>query len=275
MTVSVTTLVENAKPENKCLAYEHGLSFHVRTPQSTFLFDCGATDIVVGNAKHLNIDLEKVDFIVCSHAHYDHCGGFRHIVDKTGIARLYTGEGFFLPKYAVDGFRHTYLGLDFNAAFLAENSISHHQVGDMLQLDDYCWLLGNFARSEPAERIPERFKLLDNGAFVSDRFAEEICLAIRFRDGVAVLAGCSHPGIVNILGTVRARLGMPVRGVWGGTHLSQAEPERIEATVASLKHMGIRYFGLSHCSGDAVLERIKADRDMEGCHLRAGDGVFL
>lgn len=275
MPVTVTTLIENAQPEHKHLLHEHGLSFHVRTAETTFLFDCGPGDSFLRNARSLNIDLHGIDFVVCSHAHYDHCGGLKPLLAEIGPKPLYTGENFFLPKYARDGIRHTFLGVDFDAAYLRQNGIRHETVADIRRIDDSCWLIGGFRRDKQDNPIPERYALLDGGVFVPDRFNDEICLAVRFEDGVAVLVGCSHPGVVNMLETVRERLDLPVRGVWGGTHLAQCGADAIESTVAALKRMGVRHFGLSHCSGDAILEHIRADAEITGCRLRTGDGVSL
>lgn len=275
MTICITTLMEDSLSEHESLVCEHGLSFHIQTPQSRFLFDCGASDRLLRNADKLNIDLSRLDFVVCSHSHYDHAGGLRALAEKSDFRRFITGDGFFAPKYGLSGVRHTYLGVDFDPSFLEGRGIAHEVCGDLLRLDDFCWLVGNFERTAPDETIPGKFVLREGDAFVPDRFAEEICLAIRFRDGVAVLLGCSHPGVLNILNTVRARLGLPIRGVWGGTHLLHAAPERVAATVTAMKALGVRYFGLSHCSGENMLACVERDPDADGCRLRAGDGLFL
>ena len=33
--------------------------------------------------KSLKIDLSKLDYVMISHGHYDHSGGFRKLVDKS------------------------------------------------------------------------------------------------------------------------------------------------------------------------------------------------
>lgn len=275
MAIAITTLMENTISEHKGLLCEHGLSFHVRTPNKRFLLDCGSGAGLLHNAALLKIDLTELDFVALSHSHYDHGNGFRHVAGLGGVKTLITGRGYFMPKYDLKGFRHSYLGVDFGPDFLAEQGIAHRECGDLLEIDDGCWLLGNCERVTPEETIPDTFKLLRDGAFVPDLFSEEISLAMRMEDGLALLVGCSHPGVLNIARTVTKRLGLPIRGVWGGTHLHDASQERMAMTLAELKKLGVRYMGLSHCSGDAILEMIARDPDVEGCRLRAGDGVFL
>ena len=89
-------------------------------------------------------------------------------------------------------------------------------------------------------------------------------------DGVALVTGCAHPGILNMVRTVHERLKLPVRSVVGGTHLKEASAERIERTLAALRGMGLCRMGLCHCSGDAVRERLAVD-DVAGCSLGTGD----
>jgi 7,8-dihydropterin-6-yl-methyl-4-(beta-D-ribofuranosyl)aminobenzene 5'-phosphate synthase len=72
--MKVKILVENRANQPECLA-EHGLSVYIESGQRKILFDLGATDIYLQNAKRMKIDLGEVDTVVVSHGHYDHTGG--------------------------------------------------------------------------------------------------------------------------------------------------------------------------------------------------------
>lgn len=275
MKIHITTLMENTRSSHTGLCCEHGLSFHVRTPARTFLFDCGPGPGVLHNADQLAVDLDNLDFVACSHFHHDHGNGFRHVAARNGIRRLVTGRGFFEPKYRVEGMRHVFLGADFNADFLRRNGIEHVVCSDLMPVDEGCWLLGGFERSEKGETAPPYFMLGRGGDFAPDPFDDEICLALRFEDGLALVVGCSHPGIVNMARTAAARLQMPIRGIWGGVHLHEAGPERLARTLVEFKKLGVKYLGLSHCSGEAILELAAADPEMTVCRMRAGDGICV
>lgn len=275
MTATLTAVIEDAPAEHLGLRHEHGLAFHIAMPDLTLLFDCGASDAILSNAGLLNIDLEKIGMVAISHAHYDHAGGFRAVAAGSGVGRLLTGSGFFSPKYCLQGRRHSFLGADFDADFLDSLKIRHEICRDTLRLGESCWAVGGFTTRHPMETPPEKFRLLDGGAFVPDRFAEEICLAIRSEDGLAMVVGCAHPGIVSMVETVQERLKLPVRSLWGGTHLASAGPERLAFTRDSLRRLGVRTVGLCHCSGDGLPELLTADADFDFCRLRCGDGVFI
>lgn len=167
---------------------------------------------------------------------------------------------------------------------------------DCLKLAEGCWAVGNFQRSTDFELIPARYvkdtgnrreedraesgreaagKAAD-GIWIPDQFQDEICLALELDGGkgLAVAAGCSHPGIINMLRTVEARLKKPVKAVIGGVHLSKAEDYRISQTVQAFRTLGVEFAALNHCSGDRIDRELKA-QNIESCHLGVGDCLYL
>ena len=74
MGYKITTLVENCVYGRKLQA-EHGLSLYIETSGHRLLFDTGASDLFIRNARLLHIDLQKVDYLILSHGHSDHTGG--------------------------------------------------------------------------------------------------------------------------------------------------------------------------------------------------------
>ena len=270
MGISLKVLIEDTGSEHQALGKEHGLSVYVETPQSRFVFDCGASGLSWRNALLMGVKLTRVEFVVISHAHYDHAGGFPSLLERVKIRRLYTGPGFWEEKFAAapEGRKYTYLGAGFTALDLQDWQVEQNICEDLLPLDDTAWLVGAFVRQEPMETIPARFVRGEEKR--PDDFRDEICLVLREGDGVALVTGCAHPGILNMVRTVHERLKLPVRSVVGGTHLKEASAERIERTLAALRGMGLCRMGLCHCSGDAVRERLAVD-DVAGCSLGTGD----
>lgn len=54
---------------------EHGLSLLVEAGEHKVLFDTGASDLFLRNARLLGLDLSDVEYVVLSHGHRDHTGG--------------------------------------------------------------------------------------------------------------------------------------------------------------------------------------------------------
>ena len=274
--VRITSLMDNVPSENKALTAEHGLSLLIEKDGVSLLFDCGQGARTLDNAHRLGRDIASPDAVVLSHSHYDHAAGFRDYVERIGGCRLlYTGPGFFEPKYAFDGTKYTDLSAGFGPDFLTEHGIRHETVEDCLELFPGIYAVGNFPRTHDFETIPERFVKETARGFVRDDFSDEICLCLLQPDGLYVLVGCSHPGILNMITKVYNTFHKPVRAVFGGTHLVEADEERIRQTVSELKAMGLETAGFSHCSGTHAEEVLHQDGSMKGCHLCVGDCIII
>lgn len=273
--VRITALMDNKPSEHKALIAEHGLSVYVEHNGRRILFDCGAGSNSQRNAYRLGIDLKGLDAVVISHSHYDHASGFRDLAeDGLGSGILYTGPNFFEPKYARSGAKYTDLSAGFGPDFLAQRGIRHHTVEGLEELFPGVWLVSCFPRIHEFEQIPKRFVRRTDQSFREDDFSDEVCMALQIDGGLAVLVGCSHPGILNMMTQVSKLLDQPIRAVYGGTHLVEADGERIGTTIRALRQMGLETLGLSHCSGDAAECALQAFPDVSGCHLCVGDTIF-
>jgi 7,8-dihydropterin-6-yl-methyl-4-(beta-D-ribofuranosyl)aminobenzene 5'-phosphate synthase len=238
------------------------------------MFDFGASTMTLHNAQKLGIDIGTADYMVCSHSHYDHAAGYADVI-RCGFAKdLVTGRGFWNEKYAFNGTKYTYLGAGFGLNILEKNGISNNVCGEIMKIAEGCYVVGDFERKFQFETIPERFVNYCDGKFVKDDFGDEVCMVLDSPKGLVVLVGCSHPGILNILDTVSHRLDRKIAAVFGGTHLMEADDERINFTLSEMKKMGIDILGFSHCSGEQVRNAVRSDADLKGCHLAAGD-VFI
>lgn len=273
--VRITALMDDKPSGHKALIAEHGLSFYVEHGGRRILFDCGSGPHTQYNAYRLGLDLHELDAVVLSHSHYDHASGFRDLADNgLGSQDVYTGAHFFEPKYARSGVRLTDLSAGFGPDFLTERGLRHHTVADLAEIFPGVWLISGFPRIHAFEQIPQRFVRRTADGLREDDFPDEICMALQISGGLAVLVGCSHPGILNMTAQVRKLLGQPIRAVYGGTHLVEADSARIDATIQTLRQMGLETLGLSHCSGDAAECALEAFPDVAGCHLCVGDTVF-
>lgn len=255
----ITTLIENSPGEHHGLATEHGISFCIEKDGYTLLFDTGQSGSFLSNASKLNISLGAVEHVVLSHGHYDHSGGFRPLCAAAGGFTLITGEGFFLPKYAFRNGAYDFLGSDFDEAFLSEKGISSVTVSaPAKEILPGIHVLSGFPRIHAEEKINPRFLLRKDGAFMPDSFDDEILLAVETGEGLAVLLGCSHPGMRNMLDAVKERLRRPILAVLGGTHLVEAKGTGLEKSLEYLQNSGILFVGMSHCTGKDVMDRLEA-----------------
>lgn len=270
------TLLENNLSRNRALTAEHGLSFLVETGGKKILFDCGAGKAARKNAEKMHVSLKDVDYVVLSHSHYDHAAGYPDMVSHGVHAPLVTGPYFFEEKYAREGEKYAYLGCGFGPEFLDKKGIARQVCEGSLTLFEGCHVVGGFERAYAFEKAPARFVRQTAAGMTEDDFPDEVCLAVETVKGLVVIAGCSHPGILNMLETVKKRLDMPVYAVFGGSHLVEADEERVKATMDRLRDMGIGIVGFNHCTGDAAQERMRGEGDKVAySHPKTGDCIFL
>lgn len=274
--LTLTALMDDKAAHGSPCKEEHGLSVLVEFEGKRILFDCGQSGLFLENATALGLDLKGLDAVVLSHSHYDHAAGFRFLAQK-GLAGavLYTGTHFFEPKYAVKNDALRNLSAGFDRTFPEAQGIVHREIGHWEEILPGVHLISGFPRVFEFEKIPVRFVRQSGEGLVPDDFPDEVCMALEMNEGLAVLVGCAHPGILNMLTHVSKVLGKPVRAVFGGTHLLEAEDGRIRYTVNLLADMGVETLGLSHCSGSAAEEAVRREPRVRGCYLAAGDSLHL
>lgn len=270
------TLLENNLSQNRALIAEHGLSFMVETENVKILFDCSAGSAARKNAKKMNVSLKDADYVVLSHSHYDHAGGYPDMADHGVLAPLITGPKFFEEKYAREGEKYVYLGCGFGPSFLTKKGVTHRVCEGCETLSEGCYVVGGFKRIHDFEKAPARFVRQTEDGMIADDFPDEVCLVLEREKGLVMIVGCSHPGILNMIESVRERFGKPVYAVFGGSHLVEADEGRLAETMRLLKDMGIARAGFNHCTGDAAQNRLSQCGDgVAYSHLKAGDCIFL
>ncbi|WP_070109213.1 MBL fold metallo-hydrolase [Clostridium acetireducens] len=260
MNLKITTLIENNPSINSKLHNEHGLSLYIEIDKTKILFDTGQSGDFIENAQLLKVDLSKLNYVLLSHGHYDHSGGFRKFVDKFKKPyKLILGKGFFNSKYKTtkEG-NYKYIGNAFDEEFVNQNNIPIKYIEeDVAYITKDIMIFSNFEKYNDFESISKIFKIKQNDNYIPDNFHDEIVLGVKSDKGLIIILGCSHIGIVNILETIMERTNMPIYAVVGGTHLVGCDELRLNNTIKFLKEKHIKVLGLSHCTGENAMEEIK------------------
>jgi 7,8-dihydropterin-6-yl-methyl-4-(beta-D-ribofuranosyl)aminobenzene 5'-phosphate synthase len=109
---------------------------------------------------------------------------------------------------------------------------------------------------------------------MGDKIIEQ-SLILDTPQGLVLITGCAHPGIVSILQRTQALMNKEIYLVLGGFHLLQHTDEQVKSIIDAFKSMGVRYCGATHCTGDKA---IAAFREAYGDHfveLGAGRTIRL
>lgn len=290
MTLKITTLIENHPDEEKKFCYEHGLSLLIEADGKRILFDTGQTGDFIKNAAAMQENLENLDYVVMSHGHYDHSGGFKKFVNESNrMPLVFVGEEFFFPKCKkISETEYKSNGNSFDEKWLSEHKIHVKKVNEeLLSLSEHIMVFHHFHQTNEFEKRNEKFFRIENGSYRPDDFRDEISLGILTPKGLVVVVGCSHIGIVNILHTISERVNeregcdrnrgkkIPIYAVIGGTHLVEADEKRLQKTLEALKELDIQMLAVSHCTGEEGIRYIRQEWKGEFVYNNTGNHIVI
>jgi len=232
---AVTILYDNNRFDPHLKA-AWGFSCLVRGLEKTILFDTGGDGaMLISNMRLLGIEPYQIDIVVLSHIHGDHTGGLGEFLEKNPHVSVYLLDSF--PA-------------NFKKAVLAMGA-NVEEVFDAREI-----FSGAYTTGELGDGIREQ------------------ALALKTVNGLVVITGCAHPGIV---GMVRKAKEVSTEDwvylVVGGFHLGGEPPSRIESIVEELRMLSVQRVSPCHCSGDATRTLFREKFQLD--YIESGVGKTL
>jgi 7,8-dihydropterin-6-yl-methyl-4-(beta-D-ribofuranosyl)aminobenzene 5'-phosphate synthase len=100
------------------------------------------------------------------------------------------------------------------------------------------------------EFTTKNFLIEEKGEKIKDNFLDEVFVVVKEEDGINVITGCSHSGILNILETATRRFeGSSLKSLIGGFHLRGMPEEEIIEIAKKIDSYGIKKIYTGHCTG--------------------------
>jgi 7,8-dihydropterin-6-yl-methyl-4-(beta-D-ribofuranosyl)aminobenzene 5'-phosphate synthase len=208
----VITVVYDNETLKEEFTPDWGFSCFIDGTDKKILFDTGTKGtILLSNMAALGIDPKDIDAVVLSHHHGDHTGGLWELLKVTGDVVVYAPASF-PPDF---GKRVVSMGAEYTA------------VNGFVEIARDVFLSGEL------------------GTVIKEQ-----SLSVKTPEGLVIITGCAHPGIVHIVETILVQLNEAPHTVFGGFHLLSHAPEDIAGIVRRFRELGVKQAGPCHCSGE-------------------------
>lgn len=223
--MKITVLVENNSRINNYVLAEPGLSLLIEVDNKKILFDTGYSNVCLQNATTLNIDLSNITDIVISHGHNDHTRGLQFLNLNSKNIKFTAHPNIFDMKFGEDKIHY---GCPISQKELEEKYTLN------LTKKPY-WISKNLCFLDEIEN--NKSEDIDDSALV-----------YKTKQGLFIITGCSHSGIINILNYAKKITGMSkIYGIIGGLHLLDKTNSEIEYVAKEFKKEQIKYLAPCHC----------------------------
>ena len=229
-------VVYDNNPGDDRLHTAWGFACVVRLGCNTILFDTGGdSPNLLHNMLQLAIDPGEIDAVFFSYIDGDHTGGLAGFLEKNSDVIVYLPQSF--PP-------------DFKQEIASAGA-------EVVEID------------RARELIP--------GVYTTGELGREIkeqSLVLKTADGLVVITGCAHPGIVDIIS--RAKEVVPGTGVSlaiGGFHLVWSSASEIQPVIDGFKRLGVARTAPCHCSGDEARQMFQ--QSYGDAYLKVGVGTKI
>jgi len=232
---TIITVYDNYQV-NSALTTAWGFGCVIRTPQEDILFDTGGdSSILLSNMEKMSINPADIDIVVISHIHGDHVGGLDGFLERNGKVRVY------IPASFPDSLREK----------IKSRGAEYQDVTGSMKICDNVYTTGEMGTS-----------------------IKEQSLVLNTKEGLVVITGCAHPGVVNI--AEKARQILPDKSIYlvmGGFHLSGASDSQLKTIIKGLRDLGVQRVAPSHCSGDRCRELFRQEYGED--YIEGGAGKII
>ena len=242
---------------------EWGFSALIEANGHRVLLDTGAhPETVLQNARDLKIDLSDVREVILTHNHWDHVGGLmtlrKEMMKKnpSALSVVHVARGIFYSRPAQpQGEDNQMIALKKEYVATGGKFIEHEEAAEIFP---GAWLTGPVPRKYPERNWSVSGKVQTPAGLVEDTIPEDQSLVLNTPEGLVVVTGCGHAGIINILTFAREEFpNEPVQAVVGGLHLFPATDEQLNWTADKMKEFKVANLMGAHCTGIEAVYRIR------------------
>ena len=165
----------------------------------------------------------------------DHTGGLSQVLNNSS-PNIYLHKTAILPKYIMRNDNMEFIGISRISYVDTKDKEKKLQpklklISKTIEIEPNIFIFAEISFFNDFEELDPSFFIEKNDNFLHDNFEDELVLVIKTQEGLVILSGCGHKGIVNTVSSVAKYFNENVYAVIGGTHLITANEDRIESTI--------------------------------------------
>lgn len=235
------------------------LELRSETTEMQILYDTNSSAApILHNMSIFGKSLKDINSIFLSHCHYDHTDGLAGVLGEIShpISVIAHPE-IFRPCFEnnSDGIRH--IGIYGHGRRELEQKGAVFTLSEQpLNLMTGVLTTGEIERITTFEKTEDLFTYI-NTDVTPDHEHDDMSIILNFPQGLVIVTGCCHAGIVNTIEHAKKITGVDkVYSVIGGLHLIDANEEKIEKSIEALREVEWVFAG--HCTGLDSIRKMAA-----------------
>jgi 7,8-dihydropterin-6-yl-methyl-4-(beta-D-ribofuranosyl)aminobenzene 5'-phosphate synthase len=254
--MKLTVLMDNTATLDTPYLSESGLSFLIETDDAKVVFDTGYSPIFLSNAKKMGIDLTDITLVAISHGHNDHTNGL------PALGKLLHRKGKRVPVVLhptclekkwwknKDGSLEE-IGMPTDRVTL-ELYFDIVPVKKPTAIGNSLYFLGPIPREDQKANEPIGLVTNQENVLVPDYVTDDSAIVYDGKDGLVIINGCAHSGLVNILCYTKELFPQkPIAAVIGGFHMLSKDLVWLQDTADKIKTFEPRSIYPCHCTDEA------------------------
>ncbi|MDR3593144.1 MAG: MBL fold metallo-hydrolase [Negativicutes bacterium] len=258
--MKATVVMDNSVPINQRSPFrgEHGFSLLLEHQSEKILFDTGQTAALIHNLGLLGVRPAQIDTLVLSHGHYDHSGGLLHLLQHgRKTYPLYAHSDIFVPRFSVTNDSRHFVGIPYVKEQLTTLGVDWRLGKEPCQIAPGLWFSGQIPRRTDYEVGDTRLVTCCGDGDCPDRIIDDISLYYLSDNGLVVIGGCTHSGLVNTVSYGLELTGAKRLCGWiGGTHLGPVGAEQQAKTLDTLESFQPDFVFAGHCTGFSMMAEL-------------------
>lgn len=252
MEAIITNVYSNDSLTSKNLKGDHGQSFYIEIDNKSILIDTGTNaKILLQNMHELNLLPEKIDKIFLTHGHYDHTFGLPGLLDVINPTKpipVIGHPGIMEKKIAKIAFIKKNIGFP-ELSEEQKNKIDLQLTKEPVVLVNGLTTTGEISirpHRDGSEKSALHYK---DDEFVADPVIDDQSVVIDTKEGLILITGCCHAGLLNTLEHVKRMKNKTIKTIIGGTHMVRFSQNEVSEVADVLeKEYESPDLYLNHCT---------------------------